>query len=123
MDNRESAPEEQHPFGWVALHRGGEAAGWSRSHASRAQMRERLEWPGLTHMHRECILMHMRTTLNIEDGLLNRATKLTGVKEKTALVRLGLEALIALESGRRLAALGGTEKQLLATPRRRSDAA
>jgi len=67
--------------------------------------------------------MHMRTTLNIEDGLLHRATKLTGVKEKTALVRLGLEALIALESGRRLAALGGTEKQLLGTPRRRSDVA
>lgn len=67
--------------------------------------------------------MHMRTTLNIEDGLLNRAAKLTGVKEKTALVRLGLEALVALESARRLAALGGTEKQLRATPRRRSSAA
>lgn len=61
----------------------------------------------------------MRTTLNIEDELLDRATKLTGVKEKTSLVRLGLEALIARESARRLAALGGTEKGLKAIPRRR----
>ena len=61
----------------------------------------------------------MRTTLNIESELLDRASKLTGVKEKTSLVRLGLEALIALESGRRLAKLGGTEKKLSVTPRRR----
>ena len=61
----------------------------------------------------------MRTTLNIENELLDRASKLTGVKEKTSLVRLGLEALIALESGRRLAKLGGTEKKLAVTPRRR----
>ena len=67
--------------------------------------------------------MHMRTTLNIEDGLLARATELTGVKEKTALVRLGLEALIALESARRLAALGGTETKLKSIPRRRTSAA
>ena len=67
--------------------------------------------------------MHMRTTLNIDDGLLERATELTGVKEKTSLVRLGLEALIALESARRLAALGGSEKQLERTPRRRTGAA
>ncbi len=64
--------------------------------------------------------MHMRSTLNIDDTLLNRAAKLTGVKEKTALVRLGLEALIARESARRLALLGGTEKQLRPVPRRRS---
>jgi len=54
----------------------------------------------------------MRTTLNIEDKLLDKAAKLTGVKEKTALVRLGLESLIARESARRLAMLGGTEKRL-----------
>jgi hypothetical protein len=65
----------------------------------------------------------MRTTLNIEDGLLKRARELTGVKEKTALVRLGLEALIALESARRLAKLGGTEKKLKAPSRRRTSAA
>ena len=52
--------------------------------------------------------MHMRTTLHIDDSLLNNAAKLTGVKEKTSLVRLGLEALIAKESARRLANLGGT---------------
>jgi len=53
----------------------------------------------------------MRTTLNIDDSLLDKASKLTGIKEKTALVRLGLEALIAKESGKRLAKLGGTEKK------------
>ena len=62
----------------------------------------------------------MRTTLNIEDRLLEKAARLTGVKEKTALVRLGLESLIARESARRLALLGGTEKRLQASPRRRT---
>jgi len=62
----------------------------------------------------------MRTTLNIDDGLLKRASELTGVTEKTALLRLGLEALIALESARRLARLGGTEKGLRPIRRRRS---
>lgn len=67
--------------------------------------------------------MHMRTTLNIDDSLLRRAAKLTGVKEKTSLVRLSLEALIARESARRLAELGGTEKRLLPIRRRRSGSA
>ena len=62
----------------------------------------------------------MRTTLNIEDKLIDKASKLTGVKEKTSLVRLGLEALISRESSRRLAKLGGTEKRLRAIRRRRS---
>jgi hypothetical protein len=62
----------------------------------------------------------MRTTLNIETGLMEQASKMTGIKEKTKLVRLGLEALIARESGKRLAMLGGTEKQLRSIPRRRS---
>jgi Arc/MetJ family transcription regulator len=61
----------------------------------------------------------MRTTLNIEDNLMNKASKMTGIKEKTALVKLGLEALIARESGKRLARLGGTQKQLKTIPRRR----
>jgi Arc/MetJ family transcription regulator len=61
----------------------------------------------------------MRTTLNIEDELLARAAELTGITEKTSLVRLGLEALIARESAKRLAALGGTEKDLEKIPRRR----
>lgn len=63
--------------------------------------------------------MHMRTTLNIDENTLKKASKLTGVTEKTSLVRLGLEALIARESGRRLAKLGGTEKSLRRIPRRR----
>ena len=62
----------------------------------------------------------MRTTLNIEDTLVEKASELTGIKEKTTLVKLGLEALIARESAKRLAKLGGTEKQLQAIPRRRS---
>lgn len=61
----------------------------------------------------------MRTTLNIEDTLLDRAATLTGIREKTSLVRLGLEALIALESSKRLAKLGGTEKQMRPVRRRR----
>ena len=60
----------------------------------------------------------MRTTLNIDDRLMEKASTMTGVKEKTALVKLGLEALIARESARRLAKLGGTEKQLKPIPRR-----
>jgi len=64
--------------------------------------------------------MHMRTTIHIDDSLLNNAAKLTGVKEKTSLVRLGLEALIAKESARRLANLAGTERQLRPIRRRRS---
>jgi len=71
-------------------------------------------------MHESCILMHMRTTLNIDDSVLRHAAKLTGVKQKTSLVRLGLEALISRESARRLAELGGTEKRLRPVRRRRS---
>ncbi|MFZ2198570.1 MAG: type II toxin-antitoxin system VapB family antitoxin [Thermodesulfovibrionales bacterium] len=62
----------------------------------------------------------MRTTLNIEDELLDKAAKLTGVRGKTALVRLGLESLIARESAKKLAMLGGTEKGLQVPPRRRA---
>ncbi|MEJ2221404.1 MAG: type II toxin-antitoxin system VapB family antitoxin [Desulfobacterales bacterium] len=61
----------------------------------------------------------MRTTINIDDKILKKASQLTGVKEKTALVRLGLEALISRESAKRLAKLGGTEKDLNSIPRRR----
>ena len=64
--------------------------------------------------------MHMRTTINIDDALVERASELTGVKEKTALVRMGLEYLIARESARRLARLGGSEKDLQPVPRRRT---
>ncbi len=81
-------------------------------------------------MHQICILIHiklhiiggdvMRTTLNLEDKLIHKASKLTGIKEKTSLVRLGLEALITRESGKRLARLGGTEKKLRIISRRRT---
>ncbi len=61
----------------------------------------------------------MRTTLNIDEGMLAQASRLTGVREKTALVRMGLEALVAHRSAERLAALGGTEKEAERIPRRR----
>lgn len=62
----------------------------------------------------------MRTTLNIDDRLLGEAQRITGVTEKTALVREGLKALIERESARRLAKLGGSEPQLGYVPRRQS---
>ncbi|MDH3995212.1 MAG: type II toxin-antitoxin system VapB family antitoxin [Gammaproteobacteria bacterium] len=61
----------------------------------------------------------MRTTVNIDDALLEDAHRLTGISEKTLLVREGLKALIERESARRLARLGATEPQLKAVPRRR----
>lgn len=63
----------------------------------------------------------MRTTLIIDDELVERARQATGIQEKTALVRAGLEALIAREAGKRLAKLGGTQPRLASVPRRRSD--
>ena len=65
-------------------------------------------------------MLHMRTTLIIDDELVDRARELTGIREKTALVRAGLEALIAREAGKRLAALGGSQPRLADIPRRRS---
>jgi Arc/MetJ family transcription regulator len=62
----------------------------------------------------------MRTTLNLDDELVNTAMRLTGIKEKTALVNAGLKELITRESARRLAALGGTMPGLKSIPRRRS---
>jgi Arc/MetJ family transcription regulator len=64
----------------------------------------------------------MRTTINLDDDLIRKAADLTGREEKSALVRLGLEALIARESGRRLARLGGTDPGASAAPRRRQHA-
>ncbi len=61
----------------------------------------------------------MRTTLNIDDALLKKASRLTGVKEKTSLVRLGLESLIAQESSKRLAEQGGIEANIRLVHRRR----
>ncbi len=64
--------------------------------------------------------MHMRTTIVIDDTLLDRARKATGIKETASLVRAGLEALISREAGKRLAALGRTQPKLSDIPRRRS---
>ena len=65
----------------------------------------------------------MRTTLTLDDELLDRAQKFTGLNEKTALVREALKALIERESARRLALLGGTMPEFEAAPRRRPSAA
>ncbi len=60
----------------------------------------------------------MRTTINIDDELMAKAQSMTGMAEKTTLVREGLRALIERESARRLARLGGTQPKLQAIPRR-----
>ncbi|MFZ2237998.1 MAG: type II toxin-antitoxin system VapB family antitoxin [Gordonia amarae] len=62
----------------------------------------------------------MRTTVTIDDELLAKAAELTGVRENATLVREGLRALVRVESARRLAALGGTDQQASAAPRRRT---
>jgi Arc/MetJ family transcription regulator len=61
----------------------------------------------------------MRTTVTLDDDLLAEATFLTGMTEKSALVREGLKALIERESARRLAKLGGSQPDIVAAPRRR----
>jgi Arc/MetJ family transcription regulator len=66
---------------------------------------------------------NMRTTINIDDELLARATRLTGPMDRTAVVREGLKALIERESARRLARLGATQPALKAAPRRRHERA
>lgn len=73
-------------------------------------------------MRDECILMQMRTTLNIGAEFLKKAAQMTGAREKSSLVRRGLETLISSESVRRLSRLGSTEKQLRQIRRRRSAA-
>ena len=65
----------------------------------------------------------MRTTINLDDALLAEAERLTGLTERTAIVREALSALIQRESAQRLARLGGTEPQLDDPPRRKSEPA
>lgn len=62
----------------------------------------------------------MRTTVNLDEELLETARHLTGLNERSALLREGLKALIERESARRLARLGGSQPQLQPVPRRRS---
>jgi Arc/MetJ family transcription regulator len=64
----------------------------------------------------------VRTTINLDDQLLGKAQRITGMKERTALIHAGLRALIERESARRLARLGGSERQLQPVPRRRPKA-
>jgi Arc/MetJ family transcription regulator len=71
-------------------------------------------------MHQNDILMHMRTTMILNETLIAEARRLTGLTEKTAIVHAGLEALIARESARRLGELGGTMPDATAGHRRRS---
>ncbi len=78
------------------------------------------------HASTDACLMHhlpvgsMRTTLNLDEALVEEAREATGIEERTALIHEGLRALIARESARRLARLGGTEPQVRDIPRRRS---
>ncbi len=64
----------------------------------------------------------MRSTINLDDALLDKARSLTGTKETAALIRQALETLVRVESGKRLIALGGTMPDAEAAPRRRSPA-
>jgi Arc/MetJ family transcription regulator len=65
----------------------------------------------------------MRTTLALDDDLVAKAQSFTGLKEKSALVREALTALIERESARRLALLGGSDLDAEAAPRRRAQVA
>ena len=65
----------------------------------------------------------MRTTINLDEALLDEARRVTGLTERAALIREGLKALIERESARRLARLGGSEPRLKTVPRRRLKAA
>lgn len=62
----------------------------------------------------------MRTTVNIDDELLAKASKLAGPMDRTAILSEGLRALIERESAKRLARLGGTQPSIRAAPRRRT---
>jgi Arc/MetJ family transcription regulator len=70
-------------------------------------------------MHQSSILMHMRTTLNLDDELIRQAREYTGIEEKTALIHAALRELISRAAARRLAALGGTMADFEAGRRRR----
>jgi Arc/MetJ family transcription regulator len=65
----------------------------------------------------------MRSTINIDDRLMEKARSLTGIKETAAIVRQALETLVRVEAGKRLIVLGGTMPEAEAAPRRRSEAA
>jgi Arc/MetJ family transcription regulator len=62
----------------------------------------------------------MRTTVNLDEKLVEEAMRVSGVRERTAVIHEGLKALVSRESARRLARLGGSEPRLRPIPRRRS---
>ena len=75
-------------------------------------------------MYDACIFFRvaiMRTTINLDETLLDQARRLTGLRERTAVIREGLKALIERESARRLARLGGSEASAQPIPRRRAE--
>ena len=69
--------------------------------------------------HTQKIGLIMRTTINLDDELLSKAARISGLTERTLLIHEGLQALIERESARRLARLSGTQKSLKVSPRRR----
>ena len=77
----------------------------------------------LTDAYKLCIMMRMRTTLDLDEALVAEARRLSGIEQKTALLHAALRALVERESARRLAALGGSEKRLRSARRRRPDGA
>lgn len=74
----------------------------------------------MCNMYQTGILVCMRTTMNLDDALVRDAMRVTGLREKTAVVHEGLRALLAREAARRLIALGGSMPKARAAPRRRS---
>lgn len=73
----------------------------------------------LIYMHKICIIVHMRTTVDLNEQKLAGAAKATGITQKTALLEAGLDALIAREAARRLAKMGGRVPKAWAPKRRR----
>ena len=86
----------------------------------RAARAETITGAAKFHMHQSGIMMHMRTTLILNDDLIRQAQEYTGIQEKTALIHEALRHVIAREAGKRLAALGGTMPDFTLPPRRRS---
>ena len=92
----------------------------SGSRILRLRLKTPLRKTSLTDAYPEYILVCMRTTINLDDELVAKAQVYTGIKEKTRLIHLGLEALIQREAALRLASLGGTAPGAKAGRRKRS---
>jgi Arc/MetJ family transcription regulator len=90
-----------------------------RPSGCRPRSTERSKQDIVTKGAKSCILICMRTTLILDPALVSRAQELSGIREKTAVIHEALRALVARESARRLAALGGADPRAAAPPRRR----